>query len=198
MPSGPAKMVEFPSRCTTTNRTMNSPVTATIAFLPIESESSRMSLSLFRGFIAAFWGRDAMPEFDKDRTNAEAMSMDTVCRISGKHLRRVPVQVPLEVPLEPAPIDDRRRDLARQDRPAVLDGQAGDPPPEPGVPAQEPRQVRQERAAVRGRLRQCGPRPEKVEQSGVVGIDLHADRVGDLRIRQRRSRSPLPSEDEKV
>src|SRR3989339_2264424 len=100
MPSGPAKMVVFPSRCTTTNRTLTSPVTATTAFLPIESESSLMSLSLFRGFIAAFWGRDAMQERGKDRTNAEEMSMDTVCRISGEHLRRVPVQVPLEVPLE--------------------------------------------------------------------------------------------------
>ena len=54
MPSGPAKMVEFPSRWTTTNRTMHRPVTATTAFLPIESESSRMSPSLFRGFSAAF------------------------------------------------------------------------------------------------------------------------------------------------
>src|SRR5512140_192149 len=144
MPSGPAKMVEFPSRCTTTNRTMNSPVTATIAFLPIESESSRMSLSLFRGFIAAFWGRDAMPECGKDRTNAEGMSMDTVCSFSGEHLRRVPVQVPFEVPFEPAPVDDCRRDLARQDRPPVLDGQTGDPAPEPGGTAEDPRQVRQE------------------------------------------------------
>src|SRR3990172_925127 len=129
MPSGPAKIVEFPSRWTTTNRTMDRPVTATTAFLPIESESNRMSPSLFRGFIAAFGGRDAMPECAKDRTNAEEMSMDTVCRISGKHLRRVPIQVPLEVLFEPAPIDDRRRDLARPDRPPVLYGQTSDPPP---------------------------------------------------------------------
>src|SRR5512143_985567 len=112
-----------------------------------------------------------MPECGKNRTNAERMSMDTVCRISGKHFRRVPVQVAPEVPLEPTPVDDRRCDLARQDRPLVLDRQTGDPPPEPSVPAQERWKVRQERAAERGRLRHRGPRTEEVEQPGVVCVD---------------------------
>src|SRR5512133_614812 len=42
MPFGPAKMERFPSRCPTTNRTMSRPVTAITAFLPIESENSRI------------------------------------------------------------------------------------------------------------------------------------------------------------
>src|SRR3989304_724709 len=116
-------------------RTMNRPVTATTVFLPIESESSRMSPSLFRGFSAAFGVATQCWNGVKDRTNPVEMSMDTVCRISGKHGRGVPVQVPLEVVLEAASVDDGGGDLARQDRPPVLGGKAGDPPPEPGVPA---------------------------------------------------------------
>ena len=43
MPLAPAKMLQLPSMWPTTNRTISRPVIAITTFLPIESESSRMS-----------------------------------------------------------------------------------------------------------------------------------------------------------
>ena len=84
------------------------------------------------------------------------------------------------MPLESAPVDDRRRDLDGQHGCAILGRKVLDPQPERRAFPDHPWQVGEECAAVEGLATQLGPRLEKPEELCIVRVDLAADGVGDV------------------